>query len=214
MAATVDDIAARVLRRLGIVAVDEAERPATVATVPAAEIALRALQWIGVVAADETPAAADTAAALAKVRAVSEGQIAAGNASWTADAVPLSVSEDYVMLTAMHLAPMFGRTADPKAVPVLEGRIKRAAMVARAMPQAAQAVMDVHSSLDARGMARWSVFDIPDYAEGPYAVLASNLLAPQFGMQPDPLAGAVAMRELAETTALTTSGETMRPDYF
>lgn len=214
MTATVPDLAARALRRLGVLAVDAAERPDTTALVPAAEIASRALQWIGVVAAGEASEPADQAAALAKVQAVNEAQVAAGNASWTADAIPLAVSEEMVMLTAAHLAPMFGKAVDREAVPSVEARVRRAAMLARAQADAEQAVHDVHAALDARGRARWSVFDIPDHAERHYVALAANILAPQFERQADQLAEARAERHFAQTTSLPSTGEPMAPAYF
>lgn len=218
MTATVAALAARVVRRLGLAAVDAAERPAITETVPVDALAARALQWIGAVAADEAPQPADLTLARDKLRALNEAQVAAGNASWPADAIPLAVAEEMVMLAAMHLGPAFGKAADPQGLPAIEARIRRAAAVARAQAAAEQAVLDVHAWLDASGRARWTVWDIPDFAEGPYVVLAANLLAPQygpaFGAMVDELGEARALRQLAQVVALPTSGEAMRPEYF
>lgn len=214
MSATVAELGARVLRRLGIAVVAVADRPAQTVLVSVSAIALRALQMLSVVAADETPAAADTAVAEAKVLALHDSLVAQGIVSWASSAIPLAVSEDMVRLTAMHLAPVFGKTADPAQLEVIEGRIRRVSLLMTAPTVAEQAVMDVHASLDARGKARWSVFDIPDYAEGPYVMMAANLVAPQFGMQIDQAADVRAMRELAQVVALASTGGPVRAEYF
>ena len=214
MTATVADLGARVIRRLGLNAVDDMERPPIVERVPAQNIAARALLWLGVVAANEAAEPADADLALSKVHSMHEAMVAAGHASWTANTIPLAVAEDMIMLVAMQLAPSFGKTVDPKSREAIEIRIRRVAMLARAPILAEQAVMDVHTHLSAIGKARWSVFDIPDYAEGPYVELAANRLAPAFMLPPDPLSEARAMRELVVAIALPYSAEPMRPEYF
>lgn len=214
MAATVADLGARVLRRLGIAVVAVADRPARTVLVSVSAIALRALQMLSVVAADETPAAADTAVAEAKVLALHDSLVAQGIVSWTSSAIPLAVSEDMVRLTAMHLAPVFGKTADPAQLEVIEGRIRRVSLLMTAPAVAEQAVMDVHTDLDARGKTRWGVFDIPEAVENPYILLAANLVAPQFEMKPDQAAEVRAMRQLAQVIALASTGGPVRAEYF
>lgn len=214
MAVTVADLGARVLRRLGIAAVAAADRPALTVTVSVAEIALRALQWLGVVAADETPIAADAAIAQAKVQAVHDSLVGQGIVSWPSSAIPQAVSEDYVMLVALHLASTFGKPGDAAQEPAREAHIRRVSLLMQAPGIAEQAVMDVHANLDARGKARWSVFDIPDYAEAPYVMLAANLAAPAFGLPVDPAADVRAMRDLAQVVSLRSSGAHVRAEYF
>ncbi len=217
MAATVADLAARALRRLGVAAVAASDRPPVDASANATmtEIATAALQWIGVVAAGEAPEPADLALAQRKALSVHDGLVAQGLVSWGADqTVPRGVAEDYVMLTALHLGPSFGRGGDAAGADRIEQRIRRVSMLMKAPALAEQAVMDVHSALDARGKARWSVFDVPDHAEGPYVALAANLLAPQFGLEADEAGQLRAERQLAQAIALPSSGEAMRPEYF
>jgi hypothetical protein len=212
--ATVAALGARVLRRLGVAAVAAGDRPGQIAPVGVAAIALRALQWLSVVAADETPAAADLAYAETKTRALHDSLVAQGLVAWTADAIPAAVSEDMVRLVALHLAPAFGKTGDPAQLDAIESRIRRISLLATAPQVAEQAVMDVHAGLDARGVTRWSVFDIPDHVEGPYVVLAANLAAPQFGLPVDQAAEVRALRELAQVIALRSSGGHVRTEYF
>lgn len=212
--ATVAELAVRVLRRLGVAAVAAGDRPAVGATVPAATIATRALIWLAVIAADETPATADQALAADKVAAIHDALVAQGLASWPLDAIPLSISEEMVRLAAMHLAPAFGKATDPAQQDAIEARIRRVSLLLNAQALAEQAVMDVHANLDARGKARWGVHDIPDFAEGPYILMAANLVAPQFGLPADPAADVRAMRDLAQVIALGAGPEPVRADYF
>lgn len=217
MAATVADLGARVLRRLGIAAVAASARPAQAAAVGVEEIAKRALIFLGVSASDEDPATKyplDFAYAREKVTALHDSLVGQGIASWPSSAIPLAVSEEMVRLTALHMAPAFGKAADPAQLDAIEARIRRVSLLLTAPAVAEQAVMDVHSNLDARGKARWSAFDIPDFAEGPYVLLAANLVAPQFGMKPDPADEVRAMRALAQVVALPSSGDRIRAEYF
>lgn len=217
MSATVADLGARVLRRLGIAAVAASDRPAPAAAIGVDEIAKRALILLGVSASDEDPATKyplDFAYARDKATALHESLVGQGLASWPASAIPLAVSEEMVRLTAMHLAPAFGKAADPAQLDAIEARIRRVSLLLTAPALAEQAVMDVHSNLDARGKARWSCQDIPDYAKNPYVLLAANLVAPQFGLKADPAAEVTAMRALAQVIALPSAGAPIRAEYF
>jgi hypothetical protein len=214
MAATVSDLGARVLRRLGIAAVAASDRPGQSAPVTVETVAREALQWLGVIAADETPAPADASLAQEKVRHIADSLIAQGLVGWSADAIPAAVAEEVVRLVAMHLAPAYGKTTDPAQLEAIEGRIRRVSLIVGAPQIAEQAVMDVHANLDARGKTRWTVWDLPDFVEGPYIMMAANLVAPQFGLPADPAADVRAMRELAQVTALPSEGEPVRAVYF
>jgi len=217
MAATVADLGARVLRRLGIAAVAASARPPLTATLGIDDIAKRALILLAISASDEDPAAKyplDFAYARDKATALHDSLVGQGIASWLSSAIPLAVSEEMVRLTAMHMAPAFGKAADPAQLDAIEARIRRVSLLLTAPALAEQAVMDVHANLDARGQARWSVFDIPDYAENPYVLLAANLVAPQFGLKPDEAAEVRAMRALAQVVALPSTGQPVRADYF
>jgi hypothetical protein len=316
MAATIADLGARVLRRLGVAVVAASDRPAVggasgfpevaaralqiagipvpagervlnVATVALADLGRIALERLGVIAADEAPSTEDAARAGFAVSAVHDALIGQGIAGWSEITVPRAVAEEYIVLTAIHLATTFGRTADPAQIPAMEARVRRVAAVIRAQgvaeteaqavhqsllaqgfaswggteipaamaeeyaqlvalrvapllgmetapaaqdamearvrrlamqmhapALAERAVMSVHSNLTGRGMARWSVFDIPAAAERPYEILAANDLAPSFEKAPDLLAGQMAMRELAQVVALPSSGERVAPEWF
>lgn len=214
MPATIAALGERALRRLGVAVVAAADRPEMLTVNSYVQIAGRALVWLGVVASDETPEATDTATAEEKALNVHDSLVAQGFVSWDENSIPRGVSDDYVMLTALRLGMAFGKTLDGAQMPVIEARIKRFAMIARAPALAQQAVMDVHANLDARGLTRWSVFDIPDYIENPYILMAANLLAPQFDLPADPAAEARATRELAQVIALGTSGERVVAEYF
>jgi hypothetical protein len=213
MAATVAELGARVLRRLGIAIVAAGDRPA-VATSTVQQIALRALQFLGVVASDETPLAQDLALAVDKVDAVHDGMISQGIVPWDLDHIPRSVSEEYVILVAIHLAPVFGKTADPAQEAAREARVRRAIMLTLAPKIAEQAVLDVHTQLDARGKTRWTSYDVPDHAEGAYVLMASCLVAPQFGIQADPAWWAQGEQAINRVISLPSSGEHVRPEWF
>ena len=204
----------RALRRLGVAIVPEDERPGLTVTVPAATIATNSLVELGVIAADETPAAADQALALAKVNAAHDSLVAQSFARWTVGAIPQAVAEEYTKLAASQAATSFGKASDVQAHTALEQRVRRVTMIMQASDEATRAVLAVHRDLVARGMARWTSFDIPDAAEQPYAMLAAQLLAPSFGAQANPQESLVAMALLAKHIALESSGERVRAEYY
>lgn len=212
--ATVAVLAERVLRRLGVAVVPASQRPAISALMTIPIIAARALMLLAVTAADEDPTPLDLAIAVEKAVVVHEDLVAQGIVPWSEGAIPRSISDEYVRLTAMHLATTFGKTVDPAQQEIIEGRIRKHVMLLRAPALAEQALMDVHASLDARGKTRWSCFDIPDMADNPYVLLAANLLAPQFGMPSNPADDLRAMRELVQVISLPTNGETVRGVYY
>lgn len=215
MAATVADLAGRALRRLGVAAVAAADRPGAsfTANLTTDEIARGALAWIGVVGSGEAPEVSDLAYANAKVMAVHDDLVAQGIAPWGGDyVIPRFVSEDYIMLTALHLAPSFGKGGDPDAVIRLQSRIRLKAMLRSGVAE--QAVQDVHSALASQNRVRWTVFDIPDYVENAYVVLAANLLAPAFGVAVDEVGQLRAERTIAQAIALPASGEPLQQEYF
>jgi hypothetical protein len=117
-------------------------------------------------------------------------------------------------MAANELAPLFGVEADPKLYSVLEARVRQISVVARAPEDARDAVMAVHTELSSSDKIRWSVFDIPQAAEMPYVVKASNRIAPSFEAAVDPRAEAQADAILARLIALPTSGEVTRAEYF
>jgi hypothetical protein len=213
---TVAAIAERALRRLGVAIVPVADRPALITEVPQATVATNALVELGVIASDESPSAADQALALEKVRAVQASLTAQALVWWTDDAVPYALVEEYTKLAALMMASSFGRSVDPALAALLEARIRRISLVLSAPDEATDAVMDTHRDLAARGLARWSSFDIPDAVAGAYAVLAADRLAPMYpsaGKQ-DPREMLAAERAIMRYVSLPSSGEHVRAEYF
>jgi hypothetical protein len=152
--------------------------------------------------------------ALAKVSEVQASLISQGVIPWDNQGIPTAVAEEYTRLVAMSLAASFGQQADPKMLAVCEARVKRASQIMRAPEDAQEAVMSVHDALVARGLARWTVFDIPAAAEMPYELLAANRLARLYEQPADPGAEALATRQLAQIVQLDSSGERVRVEYF
>jgi hypothetical protein len=214
MVTAVSTIAERSLRRLGVAIVPEAERPALTTIIPASTIATNALVELGVIAAEETPAPADQALALAKVNAAHDSLVAQSFARWTVSAIPQAVAEEYAKLAASAMASSFGKQSELQIYTALEQRVRKVAMLMQADDEATRAVLAVHRDLVARDVARWTVFDLPDYAAQPYEMLAANLLAPSFGMQANPQETLAAMALLAKYVALSPSGERVRAEYF
>jgi hypothetical protein len=207
-------IADQALRMIGVAIVPVADRPALVTQVPQADIATNALVELGVIASDETPSASDQALALAKVKSVQASLAAQALVSWSDDAVPMAVAEEYTKIAGMMLASSFGKAVDPSLLAMLEARVRKVALVLRAPDVAIDAVMDVHRDLVARGVARWTVFDVPDAVGSAYAALAAQLLAPQFAERADPRATRAAEVAILRYVALPTSGEHVRAEYF
>ena len=188
---TVIDIAAKALQTLGVT-VAAADRPVAAGGIPAATVAQDALVWLGVIAADETPSPADLAHALARVNAIHEELVAQAVASWTAAAIPLAVSEEYTLLTALHLAASFGKTADPAQVAAMEARIRKAALIMQAQTIAEQRVNAIHDGMVEAGIVYWTTAAIPQAVFDDYLALTAAQLAPLFGGQADPAAAARA----------------------
>jgi hypothetical protein len=152
--------------------------------------------------------------ALTKVQEVQASLASQANVSWDNTGIPTAVAEEYTRLTAMALASSFGKQVDPQMLAVWEARVRRMAQILEAPNSANDAVQAVHDALVARGLARWSVYDIAPAAELPYEMLAANRLAPLFDKQPDPNADLLASRTLAQIIALGSSGERTQAEYF
>jgi hypothetical protein len=214
MTTSIGTIAQQALRRLGVRIVPLDDSPTLTDTVTQAAIATVALQELGVIASDETPSATDQAAMVGKAAGVHASLDAQGVVWWGADAIPAAFAEEYIKLTAAYGASMFGKSVDPAVVALLEARVRKGAMVLSADDNAQQAVQAVHDDLVMRGIARWTVFDIPDALTDPYVTLAADALAPLFGGDTDPKDTQDAMVAIYRYTALPSSGETVPATYF
>jgi len=149
-----------------------------------------------------------------RVNAIHDELVGSAHVSWAATAIPQAVSDDYVSLTMIKLAPVFEIKADPAGVPLLEARVRHFSLVQRAPDLATEAVMAVHADLGARGKLRWTAFDIPQAAEQPYILLAAFRLGPEFDRQVAPTDVVIAEKALARMIALPTSGERVKAEYF
>jgi hypothetical protein len=154
------------------------------------------------------------ALALSKVQQVQASLVSQAFVTWDNNGIPMAVAEEYTRLVAMALAPSFGQKIDPAALPLIEARVRRMAQILAAPDSAENAVQSVHDVLVSRGLARWSVFDLPPAAELPYEMLAANRLAPLFDQKANPNDEVLATRTLMQIIALPTSGEVMRVEYF
>src|SRR5215471_7475784 len=214
MTVSVSELAERALRRLGFSIVPLDDSPVFTEMVPVATIATMALTELGVIAADETPTASDQALALDKVNSVQGAIDAQGLVWWDPSEVPRAFVEEYAKLTAMQAATSFGKQADPQVMQLLEARIKRGVMEMSGHDIAVEAVMAVHNNLLARGLARWSTQDIPEWVAGPYEVIAADFMSAKFGGQVDNDDLVAAWRSLAQMITLPSSGQRVQATYF
>jgi len=214
MTVSVSELAERALRRLGFSIVPLDDSPVFTEMVPVATIATMALTELGVIAADETPTASDQALALDKVNSVQGAIDAQGLVWWDPSEVPRAFVEEYTKLAAAQAASSFGKQADPQVMQLLEARIKRGVMEMSGHDIAVEAVMAVHSNLLARGLARWSSQDIPEWVAGPYEVIAADFMSAKFGSQVDNDDLVAAWRSLAQMITLPSSGQRVQATYF
>jgi hypothetical protein len=201
MTQSVQQLGEQALRLLGVAIVPVAERSAQAAAIAPSVVATRALAELGVIAADETPAPLDQQVALEKVSYVQDSLSSLGIASWSVAAIPSAISEEVTKMTAIQLATTFGRPGDVAAYKLQEARVRNS-------------VMTVHQQLDAMGLMRWSVFDIPDAVTDSYVTRAAALLAPAFGQKTDQQGDLAALRAVARFVALPASGAPTVGTYF
>lgn len=214
MTVSVDQLAEQTLRRLGIAIVPVADRSATSTIISQALLATHALQELGVIASDETPMALDQQIALEKVGAVQDSLSAQGIAFWPPNEVPFAISEEITKMTAIQVSTTFGKQGSLDAYKALEARVRNYSMIQKAPAVAVDAVMGVHQELDAMGLVRWTVFDIPDSAGSAYVMRAAASLAPYFGQQPNSKEEADGLKMMARYTALPSSGAPTPVVYF
>lgn len=214
MTVSIATIGQKALRRLGVRVVPLDDSPTLTEMVPVATIATAALVELGVIASDETPIPSDQALLLDKVASVHAALDAQGVVWWSKDAIPRAFAEEYTKLAASWAATSFGKSADPQLVASLEARVRKGAMVLSSDDQANQAVQAVHDNLVMRGVARWSVFDIPNPVGDAYSVLAADRMAPLFGTDTVPADTRAAEVAIYRYVALPTSGETVAAEYF
>lgn len=150
-----------------------------------------------------------------RVAAVGEELNALGMTDWQPDAIPAAVGEAYASMAAMLMQAENGKPLNPAEYAAWQARIRMVAMGGPAGQKLAeQKVRAVHYDWEARGKARWTLFDIPRYAEEPYVLLAAVLLAPECGVKADPAWTMGAEMALVRATALPSTREPVRAVYF
>lgn len=153
--------------------------------------------------------------AVAKVRAAYEELSALGLVNYDLNSLPASMSDAYAGLAATLLGPEMGKEESPDALAARWMRIKRVAMGGPAgQALAEQKVRAVHASLAGRGRVRWSLYDLPIFAEEPYVLMAATLLAPEIDMKADPNWMPGAERDIIQINSVPTNYGVVRAQYF
>jgi hypothetical protein len=153
--------------------------------------------------------------ATGQVQAVQAEINALGLVSWDSDHIPASLGEAMAALAGLQLGNEFGRETDPKAFALAEDRVRKVSMGGPAgQALAEQKVRAVQYSLEARGRARWGIFDIPSWAEEDLVLMAATLLAPECGVKADPNWYAAAEMDLMRIVSLPSEREPVRATYF
>ena len=135
--------------------------------------------------------------------------------SWDLGAVPAYVADAYVQMARNTAAVSFGGDMDPKAYEMAKQRVRMAVMGGPAgLAVAQQKVLVVHATLDALGKTRWSIFDLPDYVEEPYVLMAASLAAPEFNVKSDPAWPQQAMLTIDAVISVPATDAPVRVCYF
>lgn len=161
------------------------------------------------------------AIALNAVIEAHESLNAMGVLTWPISAIPAGQADAYVQLTAAILAPTYGyqqdaasRQADRAAADAAKVSIRQASIAAGAPALAEAKVRAVQWSLEARGRARWTLFDIPRFAEEPIVAMAATLMGPECGVKPDPNWTPMAEMELMRIVSLPSNRDPVQATYF
>jgi hypothetical protein len=150
-----------------------------------------------------------------KVIAVQNEVNALGLVTWTANAIPAGMVDPIATLAVMQMGPEFGKEFDPKMWEFNLNRIRQVSMGGPAgQALAEQKIRAVQWSLEARGRARWSLFDIPSWAEEPLVLMAATLLAPEVGVKADPNWAPAAEMDLMRIVSLPSNREPVPVSYF
>jgi len=158
--------------------------------------------------------AIDAALVLDKLQSIYAALDAQGIVWWAGDAVPRAFVEEFIKLATAWCSASIERPTDLGSIAALEGRVRKGAMVISGDDWANAAVQAVHDDLVARGIARWTVHDIPEHVGEAYVLIATPRLAPLFGMAAN--MGEARQGEVAifRYVALGSSGEPMVASYF
>jgi hypothetical protein len=150
-----------------------------------------------------------------RVGLVHEELNAIGLVTWTSNTIPVAASDCYMAMASSKMEAEGGAALTDAQY---AAQVQRVRMIAMGGPAgqalAEQKVRAVHYSLEARGRVRWTLYDIPDFAEEDYVFMAATLLAPECGVKPDPTWDMRAERDLMRIVSIPTNGDPVRADYF
>ena len=138
----------------------------------------------------------------------------AGLVTWLVSAIPAGLAETYIQMTAALLAPVYGQPVDKAAWDAGMAVVRRLAIMAGAQALAEQKIRAVQASLEARGKARWTIHNVPVWAEEPLVLMAAALMAPECEMKADPHWMMGAELDLARITALPSAYGHVVAVYF
>lgn len=153
--------------------------------------------------------------AAAKIRAIYGELTALGLVDYDISQLPSAVADAMAGLAAAELGPDFGKEETPEALAARWMRIKRVAMAGAAGQALAEAkVRAAFWSLEARGRTRFTLYDLPRWAEEPLVFMAAFLLAPEVEMKADPMWEQMAEREFMQINSVPTNHSPVRALYF
>jgi hypothetical protein len=216
MPVTVDALAQRVLRRLGLSLVAGSDRPTSTATTTKARMASQALRRLGVTVVDTADRAsgsgsrtlADMGAGV--LRHLGVMPVPASQTPTTSGAVTAAeVAARALRIVGVNPAGPGTVTGTVAASALATRTLMRLGVIdeseapsAAAQASAVQTVGDVHQRLVAAGIATWGPDEVPRYMAQIYEILAANLAAQAFGRTSTRENYASALQE-AHATALT-----------
>jgi len=156
------------------------------------------------------------ARAIERVAAVHEELNDQNLVTWTVDTIPASMADAYAAMASLTLGIEGGKAFDPALYAGNIARIRGLVMGGAAgQLLAEQKVRAVHYSLEARGRTRWTLLDVPEWAEESYVMLAATLLGgPETGVKADPAWAETAERDLMRIVSLPSEREPVRAVYF
>jgi hypothetical protein len=175
-------IAGRALIAVGVNPADESSGLGSGVAWTHTDVANAALLKLSVVSpTDSGPSSEDLAYAVSAALAVHDILVATEFVTWTPDAIPNSVYEFYIDMTAQTMAPSFGKPASAEAFLIAKGMIREQALAGPAGEALAEAkVSTVHEELNALGLVSWAISAIPSAEAEHYVRLTAILLKPDF----------------------------------
>jgi hypothetical protein len=210
--ATVADLGARVLRRLGVSLVPQALRPADTAPVTAADVAAMVLRDRGIPVAEADRSAPAPPVGLADVGRAALRQLGIGPASSEAGGIVAQADIAARALRMVGVNPADNAAAQPEqsyssAVIGTRALVRLGVIASDETPSATdllaaqQGVYAVHQRLAGLDYVSWGVDAVPDHAADQYVVMTVSMIAADFG-KPSSLETYQAAEEMLRQAAL------------